>query len=106
MSLECPESVTVGDEIEVTVRHVDDGARFCWSSGDGASGQFVSNEDPADACFEVGLPPEEYQLVFRADTPGTVEIASQEILIGPPICFPPYPALTTVSCSILVAPGG
>lgn len=102
MSLECPDSASVGEEIVVTVRHIDDGALFCWSSPDGATGQFFLDGDPTDPCFEVGLPAEPYQLLFRANAPGTVEITVQEILIGPPICIPPYPALTVLSCSIVV----
>ena len=95
--------MTVGEEVTLIVDHVDDvGVSWRQQSEDNARGFFVVDGDERDE-FIGGEPDTRIQqAVFRAELAGKVTITAEEVMMGPAICFPPYPELSTVACAITI----
>ena len=101
--IECPASLRVGAEVTLTVRAVDDvGIWWQQQSENGAQGAFVVDGDERDE-FVGGEPDTQIrQAVFRARREGKITIIAEEVMMGPPICFPPHPKASTASCSMTI----
>jgi len=95
--------MTVGQEMTLTVRSVDDGLQWTQRSDDGAGGVFVVDGMDLEEFRGGAGDSRTHEVVFRAERPGSLVITAEEVLIGPPICFPPYPELSSVSCTITIA---
>ncbi len=102
-SIKCPETAVVGDEVVLTVRNVDDGLHWTQRSDDGAGGVFIVDDMELEE-FRGGPDGDSrtHEIVFRAQRAGTVVITAEEVFIGPPICFPPYPRMSSVACEVTI----
>ena len=98
--IECPASVDVGQEVTLTVRNVDDGVVWRQISEGNAQGLFIANGNEEVELVTGGSGVQ--QAIFRAEVAGTIIITAEEVLIGAPICFPPYPELSSVTCTIMI----
>jgi len=90
----------VGEEVTFTVSSVDGALSWRQDGPDNAGGSFTVDGSEEDEFVSGGWGV--LEAVFRAERAGTVLITAEEVMMGPPVCFPPYPELSVVTCTITI----